>query len=86
MDALHVLGIAGGTLTVAGALWRAVASAARVGFEVERLRADLDRIESKVKELEDTRVSAKVLTEKLQSVRTDTLQRVELRLKGGDGG
>ena len=86
MDALQVLGIAGGTLTVAGALWRAVASAARVGFEVERLRADLDRLESKVKELEDTRVSAKVLTEKLQSVRTDTLQRVELRLKGGDGG
>ena len=86
MDALQVLGIAGGTLTVAGALWRAVASAARVGFEVERLRSDLDRIESKVKELEDTRVSAKVLTEKLQSVRTDTLQRVELRLKGGDGG
>ena len=86
LDALQVLGIAGGTLTVAGALWRAVASAARVGFEVERLRADLDRFESKVKELEDTRVSAKVLTEKLQSVRTDTLQRVELRLKGGDGG
>lgn len=86
MDALQVLGIAGGTLTVAGALWRVVASAARVGFEVERLRSDLDRIESKVKELEDTRVSAKVLTEKLQSVRTDTLQRVELRLKGGDGG
>ena len=86
MDALQVLGIAGGTLTVAGALWRAVASATRVGFEVERLRADLDRLESKVKELEDTRVSAKVLTEKLQSVRTDTLQRVELRLKGGDGG
>ena len=86
MDALQVLGIAGGTLTVAGALWRVVASAARVGFEVERLRADLDRIESKVKELEETRVSAKVLTEKLQSVRTDTLQRVELRLKGGDGG
>jgi hypothetical protein len=86
MDALQVLGIAGGTLTVAGALWRVVASATRVGFEVERLRTDLNRLESKVKELEDTRVSAKVLTEKLQSVRTDTLQRVELRLKGGDGG
>ena len=86
MDALQVLGIAGGTLTVAGALWRVVASATRVGFEVERLRTDVDRLESKVKELEDTRVSQKVLTEKLQGLRTDVLQRVELRLKGGDGG
>jgi hypothetical protein len=86
MDALQVLGIAGGTLTVAGALWRAVASATRVGFEVERLRTEVDQLHSKVKELEDTRVSQKVLTEKLQGLRTDVLQRVELRLKGGDGG
>lgn len=86
MDALHVLGIAGGTLTVAGALWRVVAGAARVGFEVERLRTEVDQLHSKVKELEDTRVSQKVLTEKLQGLRTDVLQRVELRLKGGDGG
>lgn len=86
MDALQVLGIAGGTLTVAGALWRVVTSAARVGFEVERLRTEVDQLHSKVKELEETRVSQKTLTEKLQSVRTDTLQRVELRLKGGSGG
>jgi hypothetical protein len=86
MDALQVLGIAGGTLTVAGALWRVVASATRVGFEVERLRTEVDQLHSKVKELEDTRVSQKVLTEKLQGLRTDVLQRVELRLKGGDGG
>ena len=83
MDALQVLGIAGGTLTIAGAVWRVVSSAAHVGFEVEQLRRDLSRLESKVKELEDTRVSGRTLSEKLQGLRTDVLQRVELKLRGG---
>lgn len=83
MDAMQVLGIAGGTLTIAGAVWRVVSSASRVGFEVEQLRRDLSRIESKVKELEDTRVSGRTLSEKLQGLRTDVLQRVELKLRGG---
>ena len=83
MDALQVLGIAGGTLTIAGAVWRVVSSASRVGFEVEQLRSDVTRLESKVKELEDTRVSGKTLSEKLQGLRTDVLQRVELKVRGG---
>jgi hypothetical protein len=60
-----------------------VSSASRVGFEVEALRRDLSRLESKVKELEDTRVSGRTLSEKLQGLRTDVLQRVELKLRGG---
>jgi hypothetical protein len=43
----------------------------------------LSRLESKVKELEDSRVSGKTLSEKLQGLRTDVLQRVELKLRVG---
>jgi ribosomal protein S6E (S10) len=47
------------------------------------LRSDVTRLESKVKELEDTRVSGRTLSEKLQGLRTDVLQRVELKIRGG---
>ena len=70
-------------ITLGGTLWRVAASAAATRSHVERLQADVTTLQAKVVALDESKVSAKVLTERLVGQKRDILQKVEIsRLSG----
>lgn len=70
-------------ITLGGTLWRVAASAAATRSQVERLQADVTALQLKTHALDESKVSAKVLTERLIGQKRDILQKVEIsRLSG----
>lgn len=70
-------------ITLGGTLWRLAASAAATRSHVERLQADVTALQLKTHALDESKVSAKVLTERLIGQKRDILQKVEIsRLSG----
>lgn len=70
-------------ITLGGTLWRVAASAAATRSQVERLQADVTALQLKAHALDESKVSAKVLTERLIGQKRDILQKVEIsRLSG----
>ena len=79
------LGIAltGLGVTMGGVLWRVAAHAAQTRAHVDRLQADVTTLQTRVQALDDGKVSAKTLTERMVGQKRDILQRVEIsRLSG----
>ena len=70
-------------ITLGGTLWRVAASAAATRSHVERLQADVTTLQTKVVALDENKVSAKVLTEKLIGQKRHILNRVEISRLGG---
>lgn len=70
-------------ITLGGTLWRVAASAAATRSHVERLQADVIALQAKTQALDENKVSAKVLTERLIGQKRHILNRVEIsRLSG----
>ena len=70
-------------ITLGGTLWRVAASAAATRSQVERLQADVTALQVRTHALDESKVSAKVLTERLIGQKRDILQKVEIsRLSG----
>ncbi len=70
-------------ITLGGTLWRVAASAAATRSHVERLQADVTALQVRTHALDESKVSAKVLTERLIGQKRDILQKVEIsRLSG----
>ena len=70
-------------ITLGGTLWRVAASAAATRSHVERLQADVTALQVRAHALDESKVSAKVLTERLIGQKRDILQKVEIsRLSG----
>lgn len=70
-------------ITLGGTLWRVAASAAATRSHVERLQADVTALQIRTHALDEAKVSAKVLTERLIGQKRDILQKVEIsRLSG----
>ena len=70
-------------ITLGGTLWRVAASAAATRSHVERLQADVTALQVRTHALDESKVSAKVLTERLSGQKRDILQKVEIsRLSG----
>lgn len=70
-------------ITLGGTLWRVAASAAATRSHVERLQADVTALQVRTNALDENKVSAKVLTERLIGQKRDILQKVEIsRLSG----
>lgn len=70
-------------ITLGGTLWRVAASAAATRSHVERLQADVTALQVRTHALDESKVSAKALTERLIGQKRDILQKVEIsRLSG----
>lgn len=70
-------------ITLGGTLWRVAASAAATRSQVERLQADVTALQVRTHALDEGKVSAKALTERLIGQKRDILQKVEIsRLSG----
>ena len=70
-------------ITLGGTLWRIATSAAATRSHVERLQADVTALQVRAQQLDENKVSAKVLTERLIGQKRHILQRVEIsRLSG----
>ena len=70
-------------ITLGGTLWRIATSAAATRSHVERLQADVTALQVRAQQLDENKVSAKVLTERLIGQKRHILNRVEIsRLSG----
>jgi hypothetical protein len=83
MEVTTAIALTGLGVTMGGVLWRVAAHAAQTRAHVDRLQADVTTLQTRVQALDDSKVSAKTLTEKLVGQKRDILQRVEIsRLSG----
>lgn len=78
MELTTAIGLGGLGITLGGLLWRVAAGAAETRASVEQLRAAVTALQAQVKALDEGKVSAKTLTERLVGQRRDILQRVEI--------
>lgn len=70
-------------ITLGGTLWRIATSAAATRSHVERLQADVTALQVRAQQIDENKVSAKVLTERLIGQKRHILNRVEIsRLSG----
>jgi hypothetical protein len=83
MEVTTAIALTGLGVTMGGVLWRVAAHAAQTRAHVDRLQADVTTLQTHVKQLDESKVSAKTLTEKLVGQKRDILQKVEIsRLSG----
>ena len=83
MEVTTAIAIIGLGVTMGGVLWRVAAHAAQTRAHVDRLQADVTSLQSRVQSLDESKVSAKTLTERMVGQKRDILQRVEIsRLSG----
>jgi hypothetical protein len=83
MEVTTAIALTGLGVTMGGVLWRVAAHAAQTRAHVDRLQADVTTLQTKTHALDESKVSAKVLTERLVGQKRDILQKVEIsRLSG----
>jgi hypothetical protein len=83
MEVTTAIALTGLGVTMGGVLWRVAAHAAQTRAHVDRLQADVTTLQTRVVALDESKVSAKVLTERLVGQKRDILQKVEIsRLSG----
>jgi len=83
MEVTTAIALIGLGVTMGGVLWRVAAHAAHTRAHVDRLQADVTSLQSRVQSLDESKVSAKTLTERMVGQKRDILQRVEIsRLSG----
>jgi hypothetical protein len=83
MEVTTAIALTGLGVTMGGVLWRVAAHAAQTRAHVDRLQADVTSLQTHIKQLDESKVSAKTLTERMVGQKRDILQRVEIsRLSG----
>jgi hypothetical protein len=83
MEVTTAIALTGLGVTMGGVLWRVAAHAAQTRAHVDRLQADVTTLQAHIKQLDESKVSAKTLTERMVGQKRDILQRVEIsRLSG----